>query len=56
MTLSIVGISEMQKCGLKYVIYTFGRLVQSSDNAIMLPMTERLTVHYGPCVHKDGSP
>ena len=22
MTLSIVGISEMQKCGLKYVIYT----------------------------------
>jgi len=23
MTLGIVGISEMQKCGLKYVIYIF---------------------------------
>jgi hypothetical protein len=27
MTLDIVGISEMQKCGLKYVIYTFGKKV-----------------------------
>jgi hypothetical protein len=25
MTLSIVGISEMQKCGLKYVIHILGK-------------------------------
>jgi hypothetical protein len=34
MALSIVGISEMQECGLKYVMQTLSRLVRtlSRDN------------------------
>ena len=32
MTLGIVGISEMQKCRLKYVIHILGGPVWTSDN------------------------